>query len=137
MTATLPQQDLEFLVQLDKKVHKVQEGTYRPNMGGKPFQIAYDTYDYDKYLTKKDVSKLADIIKKHNLTLEPINTAMGFQVGFKVYSEEPITPGIAPEITNYLIFCERQLPKGEDFETMRKKFEKKEQPWKERYAYDY
>ncbi len=137
MTATLPQQDLEFLVQLDKRVHEVNEGTYRPNMGGKPFPITYDTYDYDQYLTKEDFSKLTDMVKKYELILQPINTAMGFEVGFTIYGEELIAPGINSERTHYLTFCERQLPKGEDFETMKQKFEKKEQPWRERISYDY
>jgi hypothetical protein len=137
MNTTIPKEDLEFLANLDKKLHYVTQSTYSPNMGGRPFPIGIDQYHKDVKLTKEELSTLDRIVKEHDITLEPVNTCMGFQVGFMTYREEdPIAPGIEPETTHYNVFLELQLPEGENFETMKKRFDKK-QNWKPRYSYDY
>lgn len=111
--------DLEFLAKLNKKLHKVEEGTFTPNMGGSPFPIQWDSYT-DKKMNKEEIEKVLKISKGLNFVICPFNTDMGFSVGYGVYQINPIG-----KKKRLLAFKESQLPKEYNFKKMSEIFASK------------
>lgn len=109
--------DLEFLVKLDRKLHEVSQSTFTPNISGTPFKVSYDTYT-KKSMNKKEARKILNIIERNNLALYPINTSMGFSVGFQIAN-----PNTKKSI---LTFKESQLPENYNFKTLSKYFMQQE-----------
>lgn len=68
-------------------------------------------------MTPEEIEKVLGLIGEHtNLALAPIDTAMGFKVGFEVvYTGEDRKDSL-------LMFIEDQLPKGYDFNRLSKTF---------------
>lgn len=129
--------ELEFLYKLDKKLHYIKQIK-------KPVPSVHDilTYakwaenpygDCDEYTEEKiglrEYKRFAQImdngIKNRELILYPINTNFGFSVGFSVDAvPNSIYPGVAQERKELVIFLEKQLPGGYDFEELSKLFKK-------------
>lgn len=109
--------DKEFLEQLNKKLHIINESTFTPNMYGKSFPICYDTYT-DKKLNEEELSRVLKISQKINYVILPINTSLGFSVGYEIAE---IIPKRKRDI---LKFAESQLPEGWNFQKMSEFFMK-------------
>ena len=107
-------EDLKFLGELEKKLHKRNEGMLTPNMSGDPFKIYYDTYT-DENINEEEIERVIEISKGLNYVIYPINTAMGLAVGFDVCT-------IFPRKKSLLRFKESQLPEGYDFNKMSEVF---------------
>jgi hypothetical protein len=108
--------DLEFLAGLDKKLHKVQERTFTPNISGDPFPVHFDTYT-DKNMNKEEIKRVLNISKGEDYVIYPINTAMGFSVGYNICEILP-----KGKRKTLLRFKEGQLPKEYSFKKMSKTF---------------
>jgi hypothetical protein len=111
--------NLEFLTELDKKLHKITESTFTPNLSGRPFPIFIDEYSEEK-MTKEEIEEVLKISQKMNYLICPINTCMGFSVGYDVCNLNPLKKG-----KSVLRFKEGQLPKEYTFEKMSETFMKK------------
>lgn len=109
--------DLEFLLQLDKKLHSTKKSTFTPNMRGHPIEVSIDTYTGES-MTAKEIQGVLKAVERGDFVLYPINTAMGFAVGFRV--ENPDTREAL------LTFKESQLPKNYDFNRLSEYFMKPE-----------
>jgi len=115
----LGRKDQEFLSSLDKKLHHIQESTFTPNMEGKPFPIHLDSYA-DEKMTLKELENVLDICEKTDLIFYPINTSMGFSVGYRIAEVGILSKQINPLLT----FKESQLPEKYNFEKLSKYFMK-------------
>ncbi len=101
--------NLEFLTELDKKLrssHRVESGFYRG--------AHYDEYA-DKKMSEEEAEKVLNISQEDNFVIYPVNTAMGFSVGYNVCI-------ILPTKKLLLRFRESQLPKGYTFDKMAETF---------------
>jgi len=105
--------NLEFLSELDKKVHTTAESTFTPNISGASFQVFSDQYTNES-LNKEEIQRILKIAKRFPYIIYPINTARGFAVGFQV---QQIRTG-----RTLLTFKESQLPKGHNFKTLSEHF---------------
>ena len=106
---------LDFILDLDKKLHYVEQGTFRPNMRGSSFKIGIDSYT-DKKLSVTELEKLITIVDNSSeYIFHPINTCMGFSVGYAVSST-------ADASISLLQFRESQLPKSYTFDGLSKTF---------------
>ncbi len=112
-------EDLEFLAKLNEKLHSIQKGTFTPNLSGEPFPVYFDTYTNES-MTKEEIEKVLNIAKKHNYVIYPINTAMGFSVGYDICKIN-----LTGKKKVLLRFKEGQLPKGYSFKKMSKTFMEK------------
>ena len=108
--------NLEFLLELDKKLHKVIESTFTPNMEGASFDATFDSYTAES-LTEAEIEKTLSVVKSGEFTFYPINTAMGFSVGFSVVDSNN---------KSLLKFRESQLPVGYDFAKLSEYFMRSE-----------
>lgn len=103
-------ENAEFLTGLDKKLHYMSK-----------FKLSFSNgYGYvDSYtrenMTKEEIEKVLEISKKMNFIIYPINTSMGFSVGYDVCQ-------ILPTKKVLLRFKESQLPKEYTFDKMSKNF---------------
>ena len=111
------EEDLKFLSTLDAKLHCTYKSTFMPNMSEAPFGIMSDGYK-DASMGKREVERIFKAIERGNFAFYPLNTAMGFCVGFRVADPEN---GKA-----LLTFKESQLPKNYDFERLSEYFMKPE-----------
>ena len=103
-----------FLKTLDAKLHSMKESTFTPNLGdGSSFPVWVDTYT-DERMTSEEAARVFRTVRASPLVIHPINTAMGFSVGFDIYN--PITG------RSVLRFKESQLPKEYDWNRMREAF---------------
>jgi len=118
MIKTENQSDLEFLVNLNIKLHYTKVG-YNWFLG----EIEEDHYTAEK-LTSQEYQMMIDIIERNNYLFSPINTAMGFSVGFQVSEIEHLTPGLEPKGKSLLKFKEDQLPEMYNFERISQDFMK-------------
>jgi len=109
--------DLEFLLQLDKKLHSIKKCTFTPNMRGHPFEVSIDNYT-DESMTAKETQGVLEAVERGDFALYPINTDMGFAVGFRIENPDPREA--------LLTFKESQLPKGYDFNRLSEYFMKPE-----------
>lgn len=100
------QNGIGYITGLDYILHRKTEATFKQNMGGNPFAVTVDTYT-DSSMTRKDMEMVLKAVTQYKLAFYPINTAMGFAVGFEV--ADPTTRKAI------LTFKESQLPKGYDF----------------------
>jgi len=106
-------QDLEFLTQLDKKLHfKLEIG----NSFSKYGKGYVDGYTNEK-MNKEEVEEVLRISQGLNYVIYPINTCMGFAVGYDLCEINPIG-----KKTSVLRFKEKQLPKEYNFERMSEVF---------------
>lgn len=112
--------DLEFLAKINEKLHGIQKETFAPNLFGDPFPVYFDTYTNES-MNEKEIKKVLNISKKNKYTIYPINTAMGFSVGYDVC--KVLTRGKRKVL---LRFREGQLPKEYTFKEMSKTFMSKE-----------
>ena len=106
-------EEQEFIDGLENRVHYVKNGTFRPNMGGRSFGVQYDQYTSEG-ITAEEAERLMTIIEDdgNQLILYPINTAMGFRVGYEVLSFDLPFPGAKPEFKRELVVTDNQLPEG-------------------------
>ena len=106
---TVNTKDLEFLLQLDRKLHGTQKFTFTPNMGGSPFECEADTYTKAS-MNAKEIQRVLRIVGRSDFVFYPINTAGGFAVGFRVTN---------PETREALLtFKEKQLPRNYGFDRL-------------------
>ncbi|MFH1326756.1 MAG: hypothetical protein ABIH59_01355 [archaeon] len=66
--------------------------------------------------------KLLSISRKNNIAFYPINTNMGFSVGFQMVEVILPFPGVSPNIGHFITFEEKQLPKGYTFKSLSRYF---------------
>ena len=105
--------DLEFLLQLNQKLHSTSKATITPNMSGRPFEVTVDNYT-NASMNAKEIWKLLKILERSDFAFYPINTAAGFAVGFQVAN---------PETREELLtFKEAQLPRNYNFKKLSKYF---------------
>lgn len=129
----------EFLVDLDKKTHYVTESWFETNMSRSSYKCYIDQYT-DQKINPDEIEKVLGLINEETgLALTPINTNWGFSVGFQVlYLFDKMS---------LLIFLEKQLPEGYDFNKLSHVFNRQdniemliacglEKP-KERWHYEY
>lgn len=116
MTIVRDEQDIAELVRLERKFHSTKDIHSRVYGWGKT-----DKYT-DKKMTAREFARLKDILRRNDYVFYPINTSMGFRVGFEVSRIEQIVPGVNPEVIPLLTFREDQLPKGVDFKKVSKVF---------------
>lgn len=107
--------DLEFLSEVDKRLHYVHEGI--SYFAGRERKTPSDCYHDKEKLTEKELERIIKISKGLNFVIYPINTAHGFSVGFDVSKTNPIGKRKV-----LLRFKESQLPEGHDFYTMSEVF---------------
>jgi len=112
--------DLEFLTGLNEKLHRIQKGTFTPNLFGDPFPVYFDTYT-NECMNEGEIKEVLNISKKNKYSLYPINTAMGFSVGYEIC--KILSRGKRKVL---LRFKEKQLPKKYTFKEMSKTFMSKE-----------
>lgn len=107
-------EDLEFLTSLDKKLHYKQRchgsGAFSHHWS------LIDCYTEEK-MTKEEIDKVLEISKGMNYIIYPMNTSMGFSVGYDVCQINPIGK---KEVL--LRFEECQLPNEYNFNRMSKAF---------------
>ena len=115
---TVNHKDLEFLLQLDKKLHYTEEPT---SEGMGPILYGNDEYT-DSSMNIKEIQEVLEILERSNLAFYPINTCSGFAVGYRVTNPE------RKEETEeaLLTFKESQLPKGYTFKRLSEYFMKPE-----------
>ena len=100
-------------MQLDKKLHSPKKSTFTPNMGGAPFEGSIDTYT-DESMNAREIQDVLKVVEKSDFAFYPINTAMGFAVGFQVAN---------PDTREALLtFKESQLPRNYDFNRLSEYF---------------
>ena len=105
--------DLEFLLQLDKKFHGTKQSTFTPNMNGAPFKVSIDTYT-DASMNAREIQGILKAVERSDFAFYPINTAMGFAVGFQVAN---------PDTREALLtFKESQLPRNYSFNRLSEYF---------------
>ena len=105
--------DLEFLLQLDKKLHGTKQSTVTPNISGAPFEVTIDTYT-DESMNARETQRVLKAVERGDFAFYPINTAMGFAVGFQVAN---------PDTREALLtFKESQLPRNYDFNRLSEYF---------------
>jgi hypothetical protein len=112
--------DLEFLAGLNEKLHGIQKETFTPNLFGDPFPVYFDTYT-NECMNEEEIKEVLNISKRDKYSIYPINTAMGFSVGYDIC--EILSRG---ERKVLLRFKEGQLPKKYTFKEMSKTFMSKE-----------
>jgi len=105
--------DLEFLLKLDKKLHETQQSTFTPNMCGSPFKVSIDTYT-DASMNAREIQGVLKVVERGDFAFYPINTAMGFAVGFRVANSDTREA--------LLTFKESQLPRNYDFKRLSEYF---------------
>ena len=110
---TVNTKELEFLLQLDKKLHGTKQSTFTPNMSGSPFKISIDTYT-DATMNAREIQRVLKAVEKSNFAFYPINTSMGFAVGFQIAN-----PDTREALLN---FKESQLPRNYDFNRLSEYF---------------
>lgn len=115
LSETGKESDLEFLKELDKKLH------YKEEMHSAVYGNPLIDYYTEKKLTSKEIEKIMKIIEKYKLPFYPVNTNMGFSVGFAVRDVIGVYPLIQPG-NEILKFKEDQLPKGYDFDKLSEVF---------------
>ena len=104
-------EDLEFLIGFDKEVHTMKKGSFVTKSG------IYGLGVIDEFIDIKiDIQKFErflGIIENNNFVFYPINTCMGFTVGFEICDKKK---------KRILTFIERQLPQEYDFDKLAKYF---------------
>ncbi|MFH1174007.1 MAG: hypothetical protein V1725_02670 [archaeon] len=101
--------DLAFVQSLEEKLHSIKECTFTPNLSGKPFAVGVDQYT-DKKMTSVEMETLLGILDRNRFAFYPINTGMGFAVGFEIAN---------PKTRERLLtFKEAQLPKKYTFQKL-------------------
>ena len=103
--------DKDFLRQMDEKLHEVNQKMFQPNLCGKAFPVQYDTYTEEK-INESELGQILKIATKVNYVIMPMNTNMGFSVGYEVAQVVPTKQ------RSLLKFKETQLPKEWDFQRM-------------------
>jgi hypothetical protein len=105
--------DLEFLLKLDKKLHYSKDFTFTPDISEEPIEILIDAYT-DESMNAREIQSVLKAVEREDFAFYPINTAMGFAVGFQVAN--PDTEEIL------LTFKESQLPKNYNFKKLSEYF---------------
>ncbi len=132
----------EFLRQVAKKCYYKQD-CYSPVYGN----AKIDSY-HDVKITQDEVERMMEIVQEFDLPFFPINTNMGFSIGFAIARPGLNINPVIREIDGYYIkFLEKQLPNGCDFNELSEVFLRPRNlelmKWynlgeiKERYRYDY
>ena len=87
-------------------------------MSGSPFCVEIDCFHRDQKMTEKELQKLFGLVgEEKGIVLRPINTSMGFSVGFAVGHVTP-APELRGALAGYegrVVFREDQLPEGYTF----------------------
>lgn len=103
MAPKLTPEEREFISRLDNKLHYLLKDRYC----GRP--TTYDRYTEEK-ITVPELERLLEIVVEKDLFFMPMNTAMGFSVGFAVGELKAQAPGLQYELEGLLAFREKQLP---------------------------
>ena len=110
---TVNTEDLEFLLQLDSKLHGTINRTFTPNIRGAPIEVSIDTYR-DASMNAREIQGVLKAVERGDFAFYPINTAMGFAVGFRIAN---------PDTKEALLtFKESQLPINYDFNRLSEYF---------------
>ncbi len=108
-----PNLDRKFLSKLDEKLRISYRVRMTPNLSGDPINSDLDTYS-DSQLYRRELKRALKIVNEYNLVFAPVNTGMGFLVGFQI---------VDPETKKVLLkFVERQLPSVYDFNRLSQYF---------------
>lgn len=113
------QEAIEFLSKLEQKLHKIQEALFTPNMSGNTMKVGVDIYT-KTVLTPEEAEKLLRVLEENDFVLYPINTCMGFCVGFEIADIRICGQQYQPK--RLLTMKEKQLPAGYDFTRLSKIF---------------
>ncbi|MBI2043463.1 hypothetical protein HYT25_03680 [Candidatus Pacearchaeota archaeon] len=113
----LTERDIRFLKNLDSQLRSTHQSEFAPNLLGSSFLVPVDDYT-DRQITEREMKKIFGISRKYNVAFYPINTDMGFSVGFDLTRIDLFAAGAPPYIELLLRFREKQLPKGYDFEKL-------------------
>jgi hypothetical protein len=93
----------EFFKTLDQKLHYLSNDYYCN------IPVKYNSY-YDKKISTTEYEKMLQILKNEPFLIHPINTNFGLSIGFNVININ--------SKKSVLKFLEKQLPEGENFETL-------------------
>lgn len=107
------QKDLNFLSGLEQRLHFTAPHALNVPPGREPITVRTDHYN-DSFLTTEEMEQVFGIVERQELALYPMNTRMGFAVGFEVAD-----PSSRKAL---LTFEEKQLPAGYDFNRMAQYF---------------
>jgi hypothetical protein len=120
---------LTYIKELDKRLHYMTSHEMTTNISFTRHTVYADNYRDKEKLTLTEVKKLLSIVVIHDLVFTPINTCMGFSVGYEV---------ILPLIAETLAYCpdeidhkslfrckEDQLPKECTFTWLGRVFKRK------------
>lgn len=110
--------NLEFITKLDEKLHSTKTARFTANLSMTTHAVNYDYYTQEKMSTE-EAKKLLCISKKNNYVILPINTAMGFSVGYELVRFNIFNKNNKKSL---LRFKESQLPKEYTFEKMSETF---------------
>jgi len=114
--------NLEFLVKLNFKLHSPIRQCTTPRRGSIGPKI-YEYRDYSDYVMRaKEIQKVFGIVQAEELLFYPLNTNMGFSVGFQVTHALQHAPQIESQLTPLLTFVEKQLPLNYDFDRLSQVF---------------
>jgi hypothetical protein len=106
--------NLEYIMNLDKKVRKLEDYGFQKNKITGDFKPT-KMYKYtNETISNEEIKTVLQILKKENLAIYPINTAMGFAVGFSI--DDVVSKN------TLLRFKEEQLPVGYKFSRMARYF---------------
>jgi len=107
-------EDIQFLLALDKQLHYKEEKMYLGHI------VELDSY-HEWKMTHKEAEKMMEVLKKliekKKVVFYPINTACGFAVGFSVDEIEGFYP-LCKKGKVLLRLKESQLPKEYNFDKL-------------------
>lgn len=107
---TVNPKDLEFILKLDKKVH------YTTPVESIVYGKGIVDHFTDVKLRASELNELIKILERSDYVFHPVNTAMGFSVGFQV------TNTFQGNQESLLLFIESQLPGNYNFEILSRYF---------------
>lgn len=97
----------KFLKTLDDRLHYQIKGEYCR-------KTVWSDHYHDRKMLTVETERMLATVESEGLVLSPVNTAMGFAVGFMVVNPSTKKP--------VLMFTEQQLPKGYDFRRLSRSF---------------
>jgi hypothetical protein len=117
------QENLEFLIKLDKEVHYITSGGVivggLVRLGGGPGtrRVSYpvDNFRNERKLKVEEVERIMQIVKEEEGVLIYPDNIWTSGLGYRVVSTQQSFPGVDPEIKSLVTFLESQLPAGWDF----------------------
>jgi hypothetical protein len=99
----MPNKDLEFLTELNKKLVKIVDRTFTPNLSGIPFDYKVREYT-DKKINKITIKKIIKTVNDNGFVFYPIDSEFGFYPAYQISENEN------KKVKVLLTFSERQCP---------------------------